>query len=373
MLFSFVFWQEEACDSWLTEDDPLIQFNNLRRKELLEVRTFLELSTMDAETLNSILTLNNISTQINRFIPIVLLLFGLTGNALSCLVFLQRALRTNPCTWYFLAASLSNMAFLTTVLPTMLGAWNEDWNLMNSVGGFCKLTVFVLLISRSLSLWLIVLATIDRYLASSSDARRRQMRSSKQAARWIIITCVVSVAVWAESIYCFDTNLFNTPIPCYTRSVECRFYNDITLALFTIIFPSVTMLVFGLLTINNIHQSKRLIQPSNTAKNISQRRSRKLERHLTRMLLLQVLLIVAFNLPNAGHVLYLNITFYQEKTSLQRVTDGFTFNSLLLLPFISCCISFYVHTLSGSVFRQTLRQVFQRLLRGQRIHPGSQQ
>ena len=328
---------------------------------------------MDVNTLNSILTLNNISTQINRFIPIVLLLFGLTGNALSCLVFLQRALRTNPCTWYFLAASLSNMAFLTTLLSPLLDAWNEDWNLMNTIGGLCKFTMLVILTARSLSIWLIVLATIDRYLASSSDARRRQMRSSKQAARWIIITCVVSVAVWAESVYCFDGNLINTPIPCYTRSVECRFYNDITLALFTITVPSVIMLVFGLLTINNIHQSKRLIEPSNTATNVSQGHSRKLERHLTRMLLLQVLLIVAFNLPNAGHVLYLSITFYQEKTVLERVTDGFIFNILLLLPFISCCISFYVHTLSGSIFRQTLRQVFQRLLRGQRIHPGSQQ
>ena len=319
---------------------------------------------MDANTLNSILTLNNISTQINRFIPIVLLLFGLTGNVLSCLVFLQRALRTNPCTWYFLAVSLSNMAILTTLLPPVLGGWNENWNLMNSIGGLCKFTMLVILTARSLSIWLIVLATVDRYLASSSDARRRQMRSSKQASRWIIITCVVSVAVWAESVYCFDTNLFNTPIPCYTRSVECRFYNDITLALFTITVPSVTMLDFGLLTINNIHQSKRLIEPSNTVTNAPQGHSRKIERHLTRMLLLQVLLIVVFNLPNAVHIFYLSITFYQERTPLQRVTDGFIFNSLLILPFISCCISFYVHTLSGSIFRQTLRQVFQRLLPG---------
>ena len=328
---------------------------------------------MDATSLNSILTLNNISTQINRFIPILLLLFGLIGNVLSCLVFLQRALRTNPCTWYFLAASLSNLAFLSTSLPPLLGAWNKDWNLMNTVGGLCKLTVFVLVTARSLSLWLIVLATIDRYLASSTNANRRQMRSSKQAARWILTTCVVSLAVWAESMYCFDANLINTPLPCYTWSMECRLYNDITLALFSVIVPSVIMLVFGLLMINNIHQSKRLIQPSNTVTNVPQGRSRKLEHHLTRMLLLQVLLIVVFNLPQAVHIFYLTITFYQEKTPLERVTDGFIFNILLLLPFTSCCISFYVHTLSGSIFRQTLRQIFQRLLRGERIHAASQQ
>ena len=125
----------------------------------------------------------------------------------------------------------------------------------------------------------------------------------------------------------------HTSIPCYTRSVECRFYNDITLALFTITVPSVTMLDFGLLTINNIHQSKRLIEPSNTVTNAPQGHSRKIERHLTRMLLLQVLLIVAFNLPNAVHILFLSITFYQEKTVLERVTDGFIFNIFTSVAF----------------------------------------
>ena len=329
---------------------------------------------MDATSLSSILTLKSISTQLHRFIPIVLLFFGVTGNVLSCLVFRQRALRTYPCTLYFLAASLSNLAFLTTLLPTMIGAWNEDWNLINTTDGLCKWTVFVLLTSRSLSIWLIVLATIDRYLASSANANRRQMRSSKQAARWILTTCVVSLAVWVESIYCFETNLINTPRPCYMRSIECRLYNDITLALFAIIVPSTTMLVFGLLMINNIQQSKRMLQQSNTATNMPQGQySCKLEHHLTRMLLLQVLLVVVFNLPQAVHIFYLATTFYQEKTPLQQVTDGFIFNILLLLPFTSCCISFYVHTLSGSIFRQTLRQVFQRLLRSQRIHAASQQ
>ena len=315
---------------------------------------------MDANTLSTILTLNNISTQFSRYIPIALLLFGVIGNVLSCMVFSQRTLRANPCTWYFLTTSLSNLVYLSTSFSPMLDAWNEAWNLINTSDGLCKLTMFIVLIARSLSLWLIVLATVDRYLASSSNANRRQLRSSKQASCWILVICVVTVAVWAESIYCFDANLINTPIPCYTRSIACHFYNDITLALFTITVPSMLMLGFGLLTINNIHHSKRLIQPTNAETNVSQGRSRKLERVLTKMLLLQVLLMIVFNLPHAVHIFYLTITFYQAKTPLQQVTDGFIFNILLLLPFTSSCISFYVHTLSGSIFRQTLRQIFRK-------------
>lgn len=172
------------------------------------------------------------------------------------------------------------------------------------------------------------------------------------------------MTVWAESIYCFDANLITTPIPCYTRSITCHFYNDVTLALFTIIVPSMLMLIliFGLLTINNIHHSKRLVQPINAATNVRRGRSGKLERVLTKMLLLQVLSMIVFNPPHAVHIFYLTVTFYQAKTSLQRVTDGFNFNTLLLLPFTSSCISFYVHTLSGSIFRQTLRQIFRKRL-----------
>jgi hypothetical protein len=144
------------------------------------------------------------------------------------------------------------------------------------------------------------------------------MSSFKKAQLCIAIACTITILIWAETIYCFDANLIGNPLKCYTTSEECRLYNDITLALITITIPSILMLIFGLLTTVNIHQSRQRIHPSMNTVNISNSRSRKTEQTLTRMLLTQVSLIVILNLPYAIYnILYLTITFYEPKTSVQ--------------------------------------------------------
>jgi hypothetical protein len=96
--------------------------------------------------------------------------------------------------------------------------------------------------------------------------------------------------------------------------------------------------------------------------NVFNSRSRKTEQNLTRMLLTQVSLTVLLNLPNAIFTFYLSIIFYQPQTPVQGTMNGFIFNILLLLPFISSCISFLLYTLSGKIFRETLVELGKKLL-----------
>ena len=314
------------------------------------------------EEINFILNLINIQKQIFRYFPILLLLFGTIGNLTSCLVFLQRALRNNPCAIYFLAASISNLVYLATLTSLMLDAWDETLNLMSTISGMCKFTMLIILMSRTLSLWFIVLATIDRYLVSSPNQNRRQMSSLKNSHQSIVIACVLVLAIWAETIYCFDANLIGTPIKCYTTSNACRLYNDINLALTSIVIPSIVMLAFGGFTISNIHQSRQRMHPSTSVTVAAPSRSRKTEQNLTRMLLIQVFLIVILNLPQAIFTFYLTMIFDQPKTPVQGVLYGFIYNILLLCPFISCCISFLLYTLTGKIFRETLVQVAKQII-----------
>jgi hypothetical protein len=315
------------------------------------------------DDLSMIINLNNISLQINRYVPIVLLVFGMIGNLISCCVFVQRTLRSNPCSIYFLAASLSNLIFLKTLLSPMLGAWSEAFNLINTISALCKFTMFVILTARTLALWFIVLATIDRYLVSSSETIRHRMRNSKQAYRWSIIVCVISILIWAETTYYFDANLIDAPIKCYTHSDTCRLYNDIILALITITIPSLVMLIFSLLTIVHIRQSRLRTYPGINTVTVFNEKHRRNERMLPRMLLTQVFLMIILNLPHAIYILYLTITFYQPKTPVQGTINSFIFNTLLLLPFLSSCISFLIYTLSGKLFRETLVQLWKNIIR----------
>lgn len=314
------------------------------------------------EEINFIISITNIYKQIFRHVPIVLILFGTIGNLMSCLVFTQRALRKNPCAFYFLIASISNIIYLTTLTSPTLDAWDEAFNLMNTVSGICKFAMLIIFTSRALSIWCIVFATIDRYLVSSAEQTRRQMSSLKRAYQLVIIACVSGLILWVETFYCFDANLIGTPIKCFTISNACRIYNDISVTFMSIIIPSMVMLIFGGLTILNIQQSRQRINPSVSVTIAPAARSRKTEQNFTQMLLTQVFLIVTFNLPHAIFTFYLTVTFDQPKTPVQGTLNGFIFNMLLLFPFISCSISFLLYTLTGKIFRQTLVQLVKQIV-----------
>ena len=305
--------------------------------------------------------LNFASLQINRYVPIGLLLFGIVGNTLSCLVFLQKTLRTNPCVVYFLAASTANLISLIDGIPSRwLNSWNILRDLTETQSGLCKCRIFVLFVSRNIASWLLVLAAIDRYFISSKEVHIRQRSNIKQAYISIGTVCLGSIVLWSEAIYCFDANLIGTPVKCYAKSDVCRIINDLAQALVTTIIPSSIMMIFGLYTIKNIHQSHR-IGPVSTTNTLGGRR--KADHHLTRMLFGQVILLTIFNMPQAIQKFYLTATFYQVKSANQRALENLIFSIVLLLTYVANCLPFYLYILTSHSFRTILCQCNRNILR----------
>ena len=299
--------------------------------------------------------LNNATLQVNRYGYAATLLFGMIGNVLSIIVLSQRTLRSNPCAMYFLAATTANIiSLISGMLPPMLSNLNILSDGTETIQGLCKTRIFVLFTSRSIASWLLVFATIDRYLVSSTNANTRRMSNTKQARRSIIIISIISLLFWTESIYCFDANLIGTPLKCYARSDVCRIFNDLAQAFVTTLIPSSVMLVFGLYTIANIRQTRQ-VQPT-TMNNIVIRRTRT-DHSLTRMLLVQVIFLTIFNIPLAIQKFYLTATFRQSKSLFQITLEKLLFNIVILFTFIPNCIPFYLYILTSQLFRKTLVQL----------------
>ncbi|CAF1023377.1 unnamed protein product [Adineta steineri] len=303
-----------------------------------------------------------VTEQINRYVTLFLLLLGVIGNLCNCLVFTQRNLRSNPCCVYFLVASLANLILCITALtPRSITGWNPNADLTETVSAFCRLLMFLLLSARCIVAWIIAFASVDRYLTSSPNVQRRQMSKLKNSYYCISSICIISLLIWLEGFFCFDANQVGTPIKCYTTSDVCQMYNNLAIAFFIIIIPVIVMLVFGFSTIKNIHGNRRVTTNLNNEHTGST--NRRSESSLTKMLLIQVLILTLFSLPLAIITLYLSWTFYQQKALLQQIIEGFLFNIFLLMAFIPNCISFCLYTLSGSVFRQTFIDIGKRTMR----------
>ncbi|CAF1187902.1 unnamed protein product [Adineta steineri] len=307
------------------------------------------------ETMAYITKLQSISEQITFSMSLIILLSGIIGNLLNCLVFAQRSLRTKPCVVYFFVASILNLiAIFSGVTPRAFQSFFSIPDPTLTVSVLCKLQLFVLFSVRTISSWLIALASIDRYLISSPDVVLRRMSNLKNTYFSILIVSIISFLFWSEVGYCFDANLIGTPQKCYAKSDACRIFNDLAQSFNTTIIPSTIMLVVGLFTIRNVRISQQIGVLPIAIVNQNTRITRRNEQSLTIMLIAQVILLTIFTLPQAGQKFYLTYSFYQTKTSSQRALESLLFNFVLLFSFISSCMPFYIYTITGTLFRKTL-------------------
>ena len=101
-----------------------------------------------------------------------------------------------------------------------------------------------------------MVATIDRWMSSSRNVHRRQLSTLKNAQRSIILIIILSILIYISIFYCYGANLINAPLKCYGKTDICRLSNDLIYAYITIIIPIIIMIIFGVMTIINIHQIK---------------------------------------------------------------------------------------------------------------------
>ncbi|CAF0797682.1 unnamed protein product [Adineta steineri] len=315
---------------------------------------------------NIIALLNNTTIQINRYLTLFLFLFGIIGNALNTLVLSQRPVRSNPCSFLFLVSSIAySISIISGLVPRFLSTWNADLTNTNQI--LCKIRIFIFFNSLTIAFWLIMLATIDRWLSSSINANRRQKSSLKNAQRGIICIMIVSTMIQIQQLVCFEANLTNAPIKCYTKTVACSILSDMTFALITVVIPLLLMFIFGLMIISNVRQTQARLRPvnmsvdSNKGHNSTtigigrQNQQKKRDRQLLKMLFVQILVILALTFPLALSKLYTTFTRNTYKSPLQNAIENFIFNLLLNLVNAASGMPFYIYTLTGgSIFRKAL-------------------
>ncbi|CAF1072146.1 unnamed protein product [Didymodactylos carnosus] len=321
-----------------------------------------------SDTVDLILNLNTISTELVRYLSICILLCGTTGNVLNLIVFFQPSLRSNPCSIYFFSSSISSLLALYSGLITrILGTYQFDPTNESSVQ--CKIRSFLLVSSFTTSTWLIALASVDRYFISCQNIQRRRLSSLKVAYYLIGILTVFSTLIYAEVFYCFEGNLLSppSPLPCYSKNYPCRLYNDLTFAIIFVLTPCLLMFIFGYLTILNIRKLHRAVGPATRNHNNNNHKDtkniKKSDRQLIQMLLVHVLLLTMLASPTAVQRLYATFTINIVKSQLSLTIENFIYQLFLLFTFISMSMPFYLYLLTGTLFRQTLLALFYKVNR----------
>ncbi|UJR12411.1 hypothetical protein I4U23_016588 [Adineta vaga] len=224
---------------------------------------------------------------------------GIVGHSLSIYIFTRPSLRTNPCTIYFLGATIFGIITSCFTLPMRLiqsGYIDMDPAVRSLVA--CKIIWFFLQSIRSLAFWLIALACADRYLCSSTSTNTRAWSNRRIAVRAIILTILIDFLVYSPIPFFY--NIYIIPatrkLACYGQEpyrTVLSYFNLIGFGL----APPLCMIVFNILTIRHINQSKRLrIMPATNLQNTNNQNARKTDRQMLRMLLVQVLVYIVTGL-----------------------------------------------------------------------------
>jgi hypothetical protein len=317
---------------------------------------------------NIIDLLGCISKQLNRYVAFIIFIFGVMGNILNCLVLSQRTLRSNTCALLFLASSFIDLiSILVGLTFRILSGWELDPT--TTISSICKFRAFVVFSTRTAAIWLITLATIDRWLLSSVDIHRRQISSLKNVKRGIIIVVILSILSYIQMLYCYEANITDAPLKCYGKSEICRLATDLIYILITIAIPLILMVRFGLLTISNVYDVRsRMASTTTISINIPSQTEpsqlRRTDTRLLRMLLVQILLLIILCVPQALQKLYITLRPFGSGSELEDAINTFLYNIDILLAFIASGMPFYIYTLAGgSIFRNASMNLIQTVVR----------
>jgi cytochrome b subunit of formate dehydrogenase len=329
---------------------------------------------MSSSDTNLTISLNNISTAFNSYLSIFIFIFALIGNMLNILVLSQRKLRSNPSATFFLASSIAGIIVILSGLTSrMMSDFGKDLTL--TVDWICKIRNFILYASRTILLWMIILATIDRWLSSSVAVHMRQMSSLKNTRRSMLLVLIYTCLINAPILYCYEANLTGVLRGCYGFTYACRLTTDLIYAFGTTLIPLSLMIMFGLLTIRNVrHVQSRVrtladitwdrdIRTTITTKSSGQTQAKKMDRQLLKMLLVQVTLLLLLTGPHAIQKVYTSFSSTPPSNSLQSSIQNLIFNIFTLMSFTGSGIPFYIYTLTGgSLFRTALVDIVKTMM-----------
>jgi hypothetical protein len=314
--------------------------------------------------MSSLISILAIIQQYLTVILGILLVAGVTGNILNCLVFLRKRLRSNACSLFFAAGSLANLiVMIYYIIPTIHSAYNPPPENSNLI--YCKLRLYIrnalLVISRSY----LALACVACYALSSRNARMRNLCRLKIVVR---VICIVPVIWFIIPLHIpFLTSIQNGK--CQMWAGAAALYHSIYICFVAAILPVSLMIVFSLLAYKNLRQMTRNVHPLNgpvSGLELNQnqfgenKKLQKRDRQLSTMLFVQIVVYLIFTIAYPFQTLYNAVILIIGGTkSVDRVSiENFTLfiTSAFLLNFYSAA-SFFVF-LTSKAFRKELKQIF---------------
>ncbi|CAF0852069.1 unnamed protein product [Adineta steineri] len=296
--------------------------------------------------------LNTTQLVLSRYILPICLIMGIFGNVCNICIFIQKKLRVNACSIYFLAASSVNLLIIIFgIIPTISASYIADPSLYLTWA--CKLKLYGLHSLLMMSRVYIALACIDQYFFCSANPRLRQFSGRKVALIAVPIVPVAWLVIPIHMLIFVDVQI--PYVKCGTSGVYSLVYSIYSFVCSSI--PLILMIIFSALAFYNLRKlNQRVVPVANTQSSVATARIKKYDYQIMVMLIFEVVIYLISNVLHPTNTLYMTLTAVPKgsppKSALRLSIEGFvTYLTWGFLIYINSCLTFYINFCVSKVFR----------------------
>ncbi|CAD1480201.1 unnamed protein product [Heterotrigona itama] len=198
------------------------------------------------------------------YIPSIILL-GLVGNLLSCVVFLNTHLRIRSSSYYLAALATADFGFLITLLLVWLNN-TIGWKVFNK-DGWCETLVYVSAVCSSLSVWLIVAFTVERFIAVQYPLHRPHICTIARAKTIVLVLVILALASHSYSFVTAGVTIRDGEEYCDLKVEYLETMKIISIidSIASLIAPLVLIIVMNTMIMRNLLRFSRRFKTSTTS------------------------------------------------------------------------------------------------------------
>ena len=207
-------------------------------------------------------------TAISLFL---LISFGLFGCICNIIIFTSKKLEKSSCAFYFLCTAIFEALILCIGGISRLATEHFGSQFINQNRIICKIRSYLITTLGTIATYLILLAAIDRCMATSTHARYRAFSQKKMAYRIVLVTIIFTVVMNTHVLIFFDIQS-----TCIPRPGAYSMFYSLYLIIWTGIIPDGLILFFTIWTFKNAKQ----LRMRHTTNAIANSAKNKTETHL---------------------------------------------------------------------------------------------
>ena len=294
-------------------------------------------------------------------IPLIISL-GILGNLLAFFTFVSKPLRCTSCSLYLAARSMSDIGFLLALFVTWLGdAMGVSIYHTNVV---CQGVLFLSYVCGFLSVWLVVLITVENYIRICHPFTVSRLCTVPKAKAFIIGFTVGGVIIFHFPLWITGLNHMN-------GTVVCNFfpeYIDITRTLthidtvISLVIPSIVILTLMVLIthsfVKSFKRQTRLRHSQNAANGREGSKKTSPQAKVTRMLFAVSFIFLSLTLPSYIIRLRILLLTFERQQSPTPSLDQVMQVIFQVVYYLSFAVNLIVYLVCGDNFRKVFFEMY---------------